>query len=313
MEIPTVSVIIPCFNGKYYIADAISSAYSQHNIEAIEVIVVDDGSIDGSWEELEKLRDTRFPNLRILSHPERANLGVSASRYSGLLAASGNYVAFLDADDVFLPGKLEAQLQAMEANPHVVLCHTAAQVIGDLSQADFFESVFQANPLGPYDFRAQKDYLIRHGICNSSALVRAEALRPIRFAITQAFQFEDWLCWCLLAARGPFLFLDRPLVGYRVHEHASTTAIARSRIRHLYALLEFKIALFARCESSLHGLRVFCSVLESLRMLLVEYLWDPVAGSPPLLRNGLVWLVVGVAKVISLPYGFSRRFRPPDR
>ena len=94
-----------------------------------------------------------------------------------------------------------------------------------------------------------------------------------------------------------------------MHEHASTTAIARSRIRHLYALLEFKIALFARSESSLHGLRVLFSVLESLRLLLVEYLWDPVAGTPPLRRNGLVWLVVGVAKVVSLP----RRLRPPDR
>jgi hypothetical protein len=127
--------------------------------------------------------------------------------------------------------------------------------------------------------------------------------------VVQIMMYEDWLCWCLLAARGPFLFLDQPLVGYRVHEHTSTAAVARSRIRHLYALLEFKIALFARCESGWHGLRVLFSVLESLRLLLVEYLWDPVAGTPPLRRNGLVWLVVGVAKVVSLP----RRLRPPGR
>jgi glycosyltransferase involved in cell wall biosynthesis len=151
---------------------------------ATEVIVIDDGSTDGSWEELARLKRERYPDLRILSHPDRANLGVSASRYRGFLAASGTYVAFLDADDVFLPGKLEAQLRA-----------------------------------------------------------RAYALKSIRFAITQLFQYEDWLCWCLLAAWGPFLFLDQPLVGYRVHEHA----VARSRLRHLYALLELKIALFARC------------------------------------------------------------------
>jgi hypothetical protein len=52
---------------------------------------------------------------------------------------------------------------------------------------------------------------------------------------------------------------------------------------------------------------VLCSVLESLRMLLVEYLWDPMAGTPPLRRNGLVWLVVGVAKGVSLPYRMLRR------
>lgn len=301
-----VSIIIPCYNCKEYLHLTLDSI-SRQTVSTHEVIVVDDGSTDGSWEELERLKSERYPDLRILSHPDRSNLGVSASRYRGFLAATGKYMAFLDADDVFLPGKLEAQLLAMEARPHVVLCHTAVQVIGDRSQAEFFEAVFRANPLVPYHFRDQKDYLIRHGICNSSVLVRAEALRPIRFAITQLFQFEDWLCWCLLAARGPFLFLDQPLVGYRVHEHAATAAVARSRIRHLYALLEFKIALFARCESGWHGLRVLCSVLESLRMVLVEYLWDPVAGRPPLRRNGLVWLVVGVAKLVSLPNRILRR------
>ena len=86
---------------------------------------------------------------------------------------------------------------------------------------------------------------------------------------------EDWLCWCLLAARGPFLFLDRALLGYGVHEHAATTAVARSRIQHLYALLELKIALFARSDSGWHGLRVLFSIFESLRMVLVEYLVGP--------------------------------------
>jgi glycosyltransferase involved in cell wall biosynthesis len=261
-----ISVIIPCYNTVNYVGEAIDSAYAQASSLAIEVIVIDNVSTDGSWEELARLKRERYPDLQILCHPDRANLGVSASRYRRVLAASGTYVAFLDADDVFFPGKLEAQLQAMEANPEVVLCHTAVKVIGDESQAPFFEAVLRADSVVPYNFRAQKDYLIRQGICNSSAMVRAEALKPIRFAISQLFQFEDWLCWCLLAARGPFLFLDQPLVGYRVHEHASTAAVARSRIRHLYALLEFKIALFARCESGWHGLRVRLSVLESLRL-----------------------------------------------
>jgi glycosyltransferase involved in cell wall biosynthesis len=79
---------------------------------------------------------------------------VSASRYRGFLAASGTYVAFLDADDVFLPGKLEAQLWAMEANPEVVLCHTAVKVIGDESKAAFFEGVLRAASVVPYHFRA---------------------------------------------------------------------------------------------------------------------------------------------------------------
>ncbi len=211
MSAPKVSVIIPCFNCRLFLSDAVGSAYAQAGPTEIEVIVVDDGSSDGSWEELIKLKQDHYRDLRILSHPDHANLGVSATRYRGVLAATGEYVAFLDADDVFLPGKLEAQLQAMEANPQVVLCHTAVEVIGDRSKAPFFESVFRANPHGIYSFQSQKDYLIRHGICNSSVLVRAEAIRRIHFSISQLFQYEDWLCWCLLAERGNFCFSMRPL------------------------------------------------------------------------------------------------------
>ena len=310
MSAPKVSVIIPCFNCRLFLSDAVGSAYAQAGPTEIEVIVVDDGSSDGSWEELIKLKQDHYRDLRILSHPDHANLGVSATRYRGVLAATGEYVAFLDADDVFLPGKLEAQLQAMEANPQVVLCHTAVEVIGDLSKANFFQGVLRADSVMPYHFRNQKHYLIRHGICNSSALVRAQALLPIRFSVVQIMMYEDWLCWCLLAAKGPFLFLDRPLVGYRVHEHAATTAIARSRIRHLYALLELKIALFARCESGWHGLRVLCSVLESLRQILVEYLWEPVASdshADPLPRNYTVLLLLALAKLLSQPHRWLQR------
>jgi hypothetical protein len=202
----------------------------------------------------------------------------------------------------------------MKHHPSVVMSHAGVRVIGDLSQAEFFQAVFSLHPKEPYQFRQRNDYLIRNGICSSSAVVRAEVLKTVRFAMPQLFQYEDWLCWCLLASKGDFLFQDVPLVAYRVHGHSATSGLKKNRLRQLHALLEMKLALFVRSESSLHAFRVLLSLLESLRLLLVEYMWDPVLRtSDPtakaLPRHALLQVVLASAKVLSLPHRLRRR--PP--
>jgi glycosyltransferase involved in cell wall biosynthesis len=112
MKSPVVSVVIPCFNAREFVSEAIDSAFSQEVSWDIEVIVVDDGSTGGTWEELLRIRRDRHARLQVLSHPGHINLGASASRYRGLLAASGIYIAFLDADDIFLSDKLALQLRS---------------------------------------------------------------------------------------------------------------------------------------------------------------------------------------------------------
>lgn len=295
-----VSVVIPCFNAKDFVGEAIRSVRCSPGL-SVEVIVVDDGSTDGSWEELDRLRETEFPSLKILSHPGRANRGVSTSRFLGFSASLGRYLAFLDADDVFMPDKIDGQVKVMDANPEVVLCHTGVQVIGDTGRSAYFESSFSRNPVRPYRLRSLKDYLVRNSICNSSAMVRAASLRGIPFAYVQLAQYEDWLCWSLLAAKGHFLYLDKPLVGYRVHASAATASIEKGKLPHLYALLEYKIVLLARSESAFHACRVLCSLLETIRLLMVEYLWDPMEAAgkaPKIRRNPVVWILIGGAKVV---------------
>jgi glycosyltransferase involved in cell wall biosynthesis len=295
-----VSVVIPCFNSKDYVGEAIRSVRASPEL-TVEVIVVDDGSTDGSWEELNRLREVEFPFLKILSHPGRVNLGASSSRYLGFSASSGRYLAFLDADDVFMPGKIDAQVKTMETRLDVVLCHAGVRVIGGVHRAAFFESVFSRNPTHSYRLRRQKDYLVRNSICNSSVMVRSSSLKGIPFSYVQLAQYEDWVCWSLLAARGPFLYLDQPLVGYRVHGSSATSAMEKGKLPHLYALLEYKLVLLARSESGTHACRVLFSLLETMRLLLVEYIWDPMqlAGkSPEVRKNFVVWSLIGGAKII---------------
>lgn len=272
-----VSVVIPCFNCNPYIDEAVDSAFRQ-TLKPYEVIAVDDGSTDGTWEHLHQLRADRYPTLRILCHPQRANRGASATRKLGVDEASGNYIAFLDGDDIYLPDKIECQVDALQKNPGAVLCHSAIIVIGDRSNAEGFEWHFRQNPQSsPYKLRSRKDYLIHNYINTSSVMVRSSMIKEIHFALPyRPYQVEDWLCWCLISARGKFLYLDHALTGYRVHSASTTTAIDASQLTKLHALLEFKLALLVRSKFSLHWIRVALAVMQCLRKLMSEYKANPI-------------------------------------
>lgn len=115
--LPRVSVIVPCFNAEPYIAATLRSVYAQTGFE-LEVIVVDDGSTDGSA----ALVRRDFPQTHLIA---RTNGGVAAARNAGIAAATADWIAFCDADDIWLPGKLDAQFQAMSAAADCRMSYTA--------------------------------------------------------------------------------------------------------------------------------------------------------------------------------------------
>jgi glycosyltransferase involved in cell wall biosynthesis len=112
-----VSVVIPAYNAERELAQAVDSALAQ-TIGDLEVIVVDDGSTDGTLAVAEGFGD---PRVRAVS---QQNAGAAAARNTGIAQTTGTYVAFLDADDVWLPSKLERQLEVLESRPdtHAVQC-----------------------------------------------------------------------------------------------------------------------------------------------------------------------------------------------
>jgi glycosyltransferase involved in cell wall biosynthesis len=110
---PAVSIIIPVYNRLRVVGRALASVFAQE-VDDWELIVVDDGSADGSADYLAGLAAAE-PRLHLIRHP--LNRGAPAARNTGLRAATGDYVAFLDSDDEWLPGKLAAQLAAFAAAP----------------------------------------------------------------------------------------------------------------------------------------------------------------------------------------------------
>lgn len=111
-----VSVIIPSYNRADYIDEAIESVLAQ-SYKAIELIVVDDGSSDASYEKLKGWAERG--KLTLLTHPDRANRGQSASINVGLRHAQGDYIAILDSDDMFAVSKLADQVAFLEKNPDI--------------------------------------------------------------------------------------------------------------------------------------------------------------------------------------------------
>lgn len=123
---PLVSIIIPFFNAKKFIEEAILSVLAQ-TYGAWELFLVDDGSTDESSDVARCFAGENSAKISYLEHTDHENQGKSASRNRGLLEASGKYVAFLDADDVWLPSILEEQVALLESHPQAAMVYGPIQ------------------------------------------------------------------------------------------------------------------------------------------------------------------------------------------
>jgi len=124
MSTELVSVIIPAYNSEKYISDTIDSVLNQ-TYKNLEIIVVDDGSTDNT-EKVVKEKLSNFSNFKFL---KQCNLGSAEARNLGIRNSNGNYIAFLDADDLWLPQKIEKQIKFFLNNPDYGLVFTRRKII----------------------------------------------------------------------------------------------------------------------------------------------------------------------------------------
>lgn len=119
---PLVSVILPFFNAESFIEEAIQSVLAQ-SLESWQLLLIDDGSTDKSTSLARRYAVERAGQIRYLEHEDHANLGKSTSRNLGVSIANGRYVAFLDADDVFLPHKLQHQTTLLQRHQEAIMVY----------------------------------------------------------------------------------------------------------------------------------------------------------------------------------------------
>ena len=199
---PQVSVIIPVFNGAATIGRVIECVLAQ-SAGDVEIICVDDGSTDGSADAARRYGE----RVRVLTQPNR---GQAAARNAGARASSGEFIVFLDADDLPRPAMFERCLGALRANPECVLAYTNAEIIGDNGQ------IMRESMVAPDRARppSMDDLLARiWPIVPSVAMMRRMA-----FVATGGFDEalrgpEDILFWLVLRETGPFFYIPETLVA----------------------------------------------------------------------------------------------------
>ena len=200
-----VSVVIPAYNAAETIAQTIGSALAQ-TITDLEVIVVDDGSTDATPAVIKSISDSR---LRLV---ERSNGGVAAARNTGIAAARGEWIAFLDADDIWLPTKLERQLVLMQEHPGCMASQGSAYFVdNDLQRLSLSRCLPVDSPL--------LAFLRFQNLPNaaSSWIVKRELLDRIGGFNTALIILEDWEFSLRIARFGNPLCIAEPLTLYRVH------------------------------------------------------------------------------------------------
>ncbi|CAD5937901.1 glycosyltransferase [Planktothrix agardhii] len=210
-----ISVIIPVFNGEKTIQDTIKSVLSQ-TVTDFELIVINDGSTDGTLEIIQKITDAR---LKVFSYP---NANQATSRNRGLEKATSEYIAFLDADDLWTPDKLESQMDALERYPNAALAYSWTNCIDESDQ--FLHSGTRANFSG----NVYQTLLLADFISNgSNALVRKQALDEVGNFNVLLPPAEDWDLWLRLACRYPFVVVPKPQVLYRQSRQSSSSNLVK--------------------------------------------------------------------------------------
>ncbi len=242
---PLVTVVVPAWRCVPTLGDCVGSVRSQ-TFRDWELIVVDDGSGDGTLAAARALAEEE-PRMRVIS---QENAGPAAARAKGVAAGTGEWVAYLDADDAWLPQKLEAQLALAERTGAELLYTAAACMDGE------------GRPTGRI-FPAPKetDYrrlLSGNVIVCSSVLVKRSWAE--RFPMENSALHEDYLCWLrMLQAGCRAAGVTEPLTRYRVSAGSKSGNKLRSAAMTWRTLRAAKVPFWRRCAAfcgyALHGLR----------------------------------------------------------
>ncbi len=211
-----VSVIIRAFNRAHSISQAIGSALGQ-TYNNTEIIVVDDGSTDATREVVQSFQDHR---IRLLSH--ETNRGVGAACNTGIAAAAGNFVAWLDSDDVWLPDKLEKQVEFLRRYREVdaVFSDVSIRERGRyvpslLDHMTAFQAYRQGKPRGAEIVVSQREMYLcllqEVPIKPTALMVRRGVFDKVGLFDESARSGEDWEFLLRLSHHSSFGYIDRPL------------------------------------------------------------------------------------------------------
>lgn len=230
--LPKISVVIPCYNAKPYLAATIQSALAQ-DWPDLEIMVVDDGSSDGSA----ALVQSMFPNVRLI---KQVNQGVAAARNNGIAQAQGDWIAFLDADDIWLPGKLRAQWGVLQESPNARMAYTAWQVWTSTEPApspDYLDTLAADSGSAARWAGASgwvyPQLLLDCVVWTSTVLAHKSVFAEVGVFDPKLRIGEDYDLWLRASRITKILRVPRPFALYRMHLASITKSVPEKNFRAL--------------------------------------------------------------------------------
>ena len=288
---PTISVIIPVFNGEKTIQETIQSLLNQ-TFSDFELIVINDGSKDLTLPIVHNIKD---PRLKVFSYP---NAGLSASRNRGVHQAAGEYISFIDADDLWTRDKLEAQFKALQANPDAAVAYSWTHYIDE--SGHFLRRGSYISLSGNVYPKLLELNFLENG---SNALIRKQALDEVGEFDESLAAAEDWDIFLRLAARYPFVAVPSPQILYRVSVNSMSANLEKQEA----ATLQVLERAFTEAPDSLQHLKKLSKAnlykyltFKSLEgsperqkaIIGVKFLWHTINNDPSIMRRRIIWDVL---------------------
>ena len=213
----SVSVVIPAYNCARYVAEAVESVLNQ-SCRPLEIIVVDDGSKDNTTEILKTFED------RIV-YIYQENAGEPAARNTGIRRAQGEFIAFLDADDLWLPDKLNLQMNYFDNHPEVALVYSDMKFFDETGIVH--ESVKEWLKMSPPSGHIFPQLFTETLFGSGTVIFRKACVDRVGFFDELFLVGSDYEMWLRMARHFQFGYVDRPLLMYRHHPAMATRGLGR--------------------------------------------------------------------------------------
>ncbi len=207
---PLVSVVIACYNHERFVQDSIQSVIDQ-TYQNIELIIIDDGSKDGSVKKIQEMIPTCKERFFRFEFRYRPNKGLSTTLNEALEWCEGIYFSALASDDIIKPHKISYQTKILNSKSHVSGVFGSVDVI--LKNGEILK-----NKLKQREYNFVDIFLHEHNLPALTQLIRLQDLRDVN-GFREKFIIEDWVMWLDLTQSGKSLYLDEEVMGsYRRHE-----------------------------------------------------------------------------------------------
>ncbi|MEE8432314.1 MAG: glycosyltransferase [Candidatus Desulfatibia sp.] len=244
-----VSVIIPTYNRAAMLKEAVDSVLAQ-DYPNFELIVIDDGSTDST----PKILNTYQDDVTVI---RRNNLGVSRARNAGIRAASGQFIAFLDSDDLWLPQKLSNQVEFFNLNPEALICQT---------EEIWIRNSVRVNPKKRHKKVSGMIFEPSLELClvsPSAVMMQRSLFETVGLFDESLPACEDYDLWLRISCRYPIHLIDTPLIikrGGHVDQLSRLPGLDKFRIQSIINIIESNLLSPVQFNAAVQALNEKCAI-----------------------------------------------------